>query len=730
MTISMQRHAVLASVPRNESPGGLAVFHNLVSGLTALGNGQAIAYLVSGSLLGMFIGVIPGLGGAVILTIVIAFIYHISLTGVLCLFLATQAGSYFSASITSILLNTPAHPEAFAVTFDGFPMAQRGEAGRALGISASSTCLGGLIGCLVLFAAIPLMTVIGEAFHPPEYCALVIITLLLIGTIGTDAVSKSLISLGLALMISTVGTDAITGAVRYTFGSIALLGGVPLVSLFLGLFAIPQMTLVYGSASVIARQNMMGQEIAAVRPAELTKGFTRQVVQGVNDTFIHWVALIRAALIGAATGLVPGIGGFAANFLSYGVAQQSSKKREEFGTGIPEGIIAPEGSSLAKEAGGMIPLLGLGVPGGVGSALFIGALAIKDVRVGLGFTKAYPVLPYEVIWIIAFGGLVGTLAGLLAAPLLARITRVPGPALVPFIFSIGVVGAFGSQLNFTAEVELVIFALIGFALRRLRFSLAAFGVGLVLGPTLEYNLYLTHTLFPGFTFVKRPLADVLIVVAVGILVLKSLQLRRDHKKLIAAAATERPELSVAEVRRSVVGVRPYPLLSVIVSLGLLGICVPFAVYGGTQYNFTTALMPVSGASIAAAVSLWRLPTDISAYIRYRKAKRDAPPVVDDGALDPKSGLPVIKDKSWGIRGQYTREAIALCWFVALVVLCYLFGFLIGVPVFCLLYGATSTQRILPSIPKRALFTVISAAVMYGAAHEVQNIIHFTSVGHI
>ncbi len=466
-----------------------------------------------------------------ILSIVLAFINHISLEGTLSLFLAVQAASYFSASVTSILLNTPAHPEAFAVTFDGFPMAQRGEAGRALGLSAASTCAGGLIGCLVLIGFIQIADQLPLIFRPPDYVALIVIALLLVGTLGTDAISKGIASAGLGLVVASIGSSAVTGEVRYTFNSVSLESGISLVALVLGLFAIPQMMLVYGTASTVARQDMTGREIAASAPVALGPGIARQVIGGVAETFRHWVVLIRAALIGAVSGIIPGICGFASNFLCYGVAQQMSRKSSAFGTGIPEGIIAPEGSSLSKEAGGLIPLIALGIPGGVGAALFLAALNIKGIRTGAGFVESYPVLPYEMVWIIALGGIVGTVAGVLSSPLLAKVTRVPGPCLLPFIMSMTVIGVFAAEVSFFAVMETAVFAIVGLVLRRLSYSVAAFAVGLVLGPTLENNIYLTHTLYPGMSFFgRRPLADGLLALALLILVAKTLQIRKERKE--------------------------------------------------------------------------------------------------------------------------------------------------------------------------------------------------------
>ena len=750
------------------------MWSNLVHGLTGLTNLDGMTYLVAGSLIGVFLGVVPGLGGSVILSIVLAFINHISIEGTLSLFLAVQAGSYFSASVTSILLNTPAHPEAFAVTFDGFPMAQRGEAGRALGISAASTCIGGLIGCAVLVGFIQIVNYLPLIFHPPEYVALIVIAMLLVGTLGTDAISKAIASAGLGLMVASIGTSGVTGAQRFIFNAVSLQGGISLVALVLGLFAIPQMTLVFGTASTIARQDMTGREVAAAVPVALSRGVAKQIVGGILETFRHSLALVRAALIGVVTGIIPGVGGFAANFLSYGVAQQMSRRRSEFGTGIPEGIIAPEGSSLSKEAGGLVPLIALGIPGGVGAALFLAALTIKGIRLGVGFTKAYPTLPYEMMWVIALGGLIGTAAGVLAAPGLARVTRVPGPCLVPFIMAMTAIGVFVSQVEFFALVETAIFAVLGLLLRRLRYSVAAFAVGLVLGPTLEDNIYLTHTLFPGMSFVSaRPLADVLFVVALAVVVLKTLQLRRDAtavRRALAAPAEAGEEAAAASV------VAPYPLLSLLMSAGIVAFCIAFIVYGVEEYDFSTVLMPAAAAAAAAAAALVRLPFDVSHYLLARRRRGGTPPggalstdggpaqpvvvreserslaliaaaggaaapgaarlLVDaaDEAIVPSAPsvgaaarLPAIEEKRWGRHGQYTREVVALGWFGFLIAACYLFGFDIGVPAFCTLYGLLATRRVFARLTGRLLFAAGTAAVMWGAAFGMIGVLHISVV---
>jgi len=608
----------------------------LMNGLTALDNGQAVAYLVAGSLIGMFLGVIPGLGGSVILSIVLAFIYHISITGVLCLFLATNAGSYLSSSFAAILLNMPSHPESFAVTLDGYPMSRRGEPGRAIGISASATCVGGLIGCIALVGFIQIINPLGTIFHPPEYVGLIVLTMLLIASLGTDLISKALISVGLGLMLASVG-QSLNGVERYTFGTLGLLSGLSLVAVVLGTVALPQMVMLYGTGTATAHQDMLGRTIA---PDEggitLGKGMARQVVQGLTDPFRHPFILIRSAVVGVCTGLIPGIGAFTANFMSYSIAEQSSRKRRHlYGTGIPEGVIAAEGSSLSKEAGHMVPLIGLGIPGGVGGALFLAALTIKDIAPGYGFVTRYPTLTYEMVWIILIGGLIGQFAAVLAAPLLARVTVVPGPALFPFVVALSVVGTFVSTTSYFAVVEMLLFCFVGFVLRRLRYSLASFVIGLVLGTILETNIYQTHALYPGASFLlQRPLADAFVVIAVAFTLLKARQARKGARSAATTAAVGQhpsPEPVAVGVggaealdriaARQAAGTE-FPLLGMLTSVGLFVAGASWLGYGVATYDFNAGLLPCIGAGLVTICSLWRVVRDVPAYVVSRRTTSD------------------------------------------------------------------------------------------------------------
>jgi putative tricarboxylic transport membrane protein len=744
---------------------------NLIHGLGALGNGPSLAYLFGGALIGMIVGMIPGLNTVVILSIILVFVYHIDTTGTLCLFLGAQCGSFYSASVSAILLNTPGHPEAFPITFDGYPMARKGQPARALGLSACSTCIGGFIGCAVLVGFLQIINDFPTLFHPPEYLALITIAMLMVGTLGTDSVAKAIVSAGAGLVLASIGPATITGTFRYTFGSNGLSGGISLVAVALGVFAIPQMVMVFGTGTATARQDMTGQEIGDVEAAEISHGYGRELTRGIIETFRHWGVLLQSGIIGALTGIIPGIGGFTGNFMSYGIAKQLSRKRDLYGTGIPDGIIAPEGSSLAKEAGHIIPILGLGIPGGVAGALFIGALSIKGIRTGYGFQQAYPNVTGEIVWIIALSGLIGTLAGVLIGPQIAKVTRLPGPLIAPFIFALCICGPFLTDFQFFAVIEVLVFGIIGLVLRRLRYPLGSFILGLVLGPTFESNIYLTHNIYPGFSFIgRRPVADVIFLLAIALLVSKSLELHRESTRTKTRLAKELAHIDSEEVRAEVIREQhrkraPYPVLALVVSVLLLTVSLYVIFYGIGHYNFATVVMPFIGGLLIAIPIATLLPRDIYRFVLHRQSIRQErsrsqhetpdPPLfaqpsgaahfedakfarssdelnpgiveaveaLDSALAASPDGSATIRERSWARHGQYRREVIAFGWLFGLVGLCWLVGFPIGTAIFMGGYGLTATRRYLRKIHHRVLFTIFSGAIMWLIVYEMFSLTH-------
>jgi putative tricarboxylic transport membrane protein len=724
---------------------------NLVSALGDFGDSQAILLLVIATTVGVFKGAIPGVGLTTVLSIALALVYHLDVYAAIALMLGAHAGSYFAASVSAILLNTPGAHEAYPVSLDGFAMSRKGRGGEALGLSAAATCLGGIVGCLALTFLIPLSEKLPLLFHPPEYVALVVLAVILTGSLGTDSVLKALISAGFGLMLSTVGGDPVTGEYRYTFNNPVLYGGISIVSLAIGLYALPQLVYMFGRNKSVTEEVKLPPYLRMVR---------EQVIPGVADALRHWVLIVQSAIVGFVCGVIPGIGGFTANFLSLGIAQQTGrerrKRRREFGTGIPEGILAPEASSLAKEAGAIIPAIGLGVPSGTGMVIFLAALAIEGLQPGPGFLKQNPDLGYFMMWCLLFGGVLGTALGLVATPLLVKITGVRGPLLLPVVAGVAVVGAYIAEGTMVDVVEMVIFAFVGFALRRLNFSMAALGVGLVLGTQLEDQVYLTDQIF-GWSFLKRPLADALLLIALAIVVFQVVAAIRKS----GGFGTGISGFDVDDVKRQ------HLVLDFAVMLALTVVAVIYVVMG-LHFSAIAKITPLSAGSVVALCSFLRLiAVSRRLYVLLRArwvvstevgdgAVKGAPHAGDTGGapadvavpatdelmplvpvtlpvLEPAGGRTgvaparplrayapkrALRQFAWidahratmtrtGKPRAAARESVALLWIVAMLLGCYLCGFTIGVPIVVFVYGLTATG--MATARARILYSVFAAA---------------------
>jgi putative tricarboxylic transport membrane protein len=700
--------------------------HNLLSGFSQLLTPEAIGLLFVGMAIGMFMGMLPGMGVSLALSLMLPFLYHMSVIPAITLMLATQAASYYAASITAILLNTPGAPESYPTTLDGFPMAQRGEAGRALAISAASTWAGGWIACAVLLALIPVSGSLVNLFHPPEFVAIIILALVLIGGTGESTSSgKVILSGAIGLMFSFIGSDPVTGVDRFTFGNLSLMDGLNVVPFALGVFALTQMVTMYSR----------NESVTSGTQSMLRDSFRRQVGQGLGDAARSWVHILRSALVASVLGLIPGIGGFSANFISYSLGRQVSRKHgREFGTGVPAGVASAEGSSLAKEVGSLVPAVALGLPSGVGMVIFIAALAILGIQPGPTLLRTDPSLPYSMMWVMAIVGLLSCAIGLVITPWLSRATSVRGPVMMPVIVSLAVLGSFASVTAFAGVVELGVFAVVGVALRKLGYSLAAMTIGLVLGGTFADNLHLTQSIY-GWGFIARsPLADVFLALSIVLLAVITGRGRR-------GAAVITPERAARGPRP------PHPVLEPVAEAVITLVSVIYLVIA-LGYPGGAGTLPAIIAAIAAAVAAFRLAARGAAVIRARTSSRQAPVAavipaagaalatvpagaesgglesaglesagLESGGLESAGGLDAAAAGPAAFPGRFgegnddeptetdtvagplhrrwrrrtVRELAALGWIWAAIVATYLLGFEIGVPLVAAAYSLTSVE---------------------------------------
>jgi putative tricarboxylic transport membrane protein len=627
------------------------------------------------------------------------------------------------------------------VGIDGYPMSRRGEGARALGISAASTAVSGVIGGVLLVLAFHAVDTLGTLIHPPDMVAIIVLAIFLVATLGVRRTSKAVISIGIGFLLASIGTSHVTGQSRFTFNSIYLLSGVSLAVVAIGTFAIPQMVELFGVASrTVKRRHLLADGTSD--PKDVASGAAlRDTLGGAAEALRHWGILLRGAVIGFVGGIVPGVGGFATNYISYGVAKQLDRKRSDrYGTGIPEGIIAAESSSLAKEEGSKVMTLGLGLPTGTASALFLVALAIQGVQPGIGFIDRHPVQAYEIVWVLVVCTLLGTAVGVLAGPQLARVTRVPGVLLFPFVIAFCLVGVYIADVTYLAMAEIIVLGLIGIVLRRLGYSLGAYMMGVVMGPTLEQNVYLSHRLNPGWSVVtSRPAAVVIILVALVVLVLKVFEVRRADRAERAGVARRGPLARGGRENR-------YPVLELCTTVVLLVLGAGAGGYAATHYDGVTAGLPVVCCILIVLGALWQLPRHVSA-LRHRgdtgpvagtppepdppaalpviaaptpptggtatTALLETEPKVDEETdLEASVAGPGIVRRAWGRHGQYTREMAAVGWAIGCALLCWLVGFRLGVGIFALAYGLVAAGRALTGRWRRVVFTLASVVVLY------------------
>lgn len=503
----------------------------LLSGIGALFTPFGLLLLVAGTLLGTLVGVIPGLGGAVLLTMLLPFLYNMPVIPALCLMLAAHTGIYFSGSITAILLNTPGAPESAATTFDGYAMTKQGKGPRALGISAVSTTMGGWIGAVIVFLMIPVMYRLITLFEPSEYLMLCVLAIVLIGQLRSGSVTKGLLSGLFGLMISFVGYDPITGIERFSYNLLSLYNGFNITAVALGLFAFAEMFHLYGTNRAVLQEGVFA-------PGKRQPG--TRVIDGVHDVFQHKWLMLRSAILGTILGLIPGLGGVSANFITYGQALKTSRHPEEFGKGAPEGIIAPEASSISKEAGNLIPTVALGVPGGVGMAVLMSGFTILGIVPGPAMLTSHLDAVFSMVIVIALASLLGSVMGLGLAPTLAQISRVPGPILVPFIFVIGALGAYAATTDMLMVASVVVFGVVGLVFNKLKYSVPAAMIGFILGAVAENNLYLTEQL-QGLSMFHRPLTDIMLALTILIVIMPLLRRRRRTATTVAERNTQPEE---------------------------------------------------------------------------------------------------------------------------------------------------------------------------------------------
>lgn len=487
----------------------------ILQGFLSVFSVKCFSVILGGVVIGLVVGVLPGLGGAGALAILIPLIYGKDPVIAMSFLVALHAVIYQGGSITSILFGIPGETASTVVILDGYQMAKQGKAGRALGNSLMASMMGGVFGGLVMALFLPIAQPIVLAFGSPEYFMLALMGISLVAVLGGGSINKSLIAGSLGLLLSFVGLHQGTGQLRYTMGYLYFFSGLNLIPVFVGLFALPEVIELMVEGSSIAKGEKRLIPMA-------------DVWQGCKDCFHHWWLVMRCSAIGTVIGSVPGLGGLMATWVAYGHAKQTSKHPDRFGTGCEEGVIAPESAVNAKEGGSYLPTLAFGIPGSPGMVLILGALMVVGVEPGPDMMTKHIGLLWTIVITLIVANVLGTGICLLAARDLARITFIRSTILVPMIIICIILGAYGGTNNPLDVVLAFFFGGIGYLMKIFGYSPITLVIGFILGSYAErYLLISLAGLGPGFLFVS-PVATCLLVVTV--IALSSSGIKRMFKK--------------------------------------------------------------------------------------------------------------------------------------------------------------------------------------------------------
>lgn len=465
-----------------------------------------LGLIVAGTLGGVLVGALPGLSSSMAVALLLPFSLYLEPVAAIALLSALYCAGTFGGSITAILINAPGAPPAAATAFDGYPMAQRGEAGRALGMAAFASTAGGIFSVVVLLFGAPFLARVAYSFGPPEYFALAVFGLSMLSSIGGKAPVKNLIGGCLGLLIATVGVDLTTGVERFVFGVPELYDGIHFVPVLIGLFAITE---------ALSQAQRLGTNLVTV-------GVSATRLPSLEDFRKVKRTILRSSVIGTIVGILPAEGGTLAAIIGYNEAKRWSKAPETFGKGALEGVAGPEAANNAATGGAMVPTLALGIPGSATTAVILGGLQVHGLRPGPYLFEEQPSLLYGIFVSMLLANVLFLVVGLAGAKLFARISLVPQTLLWPTVFVLSMVGAYGVEQSMVDVWIMLVAGFVGLALKRNGFGAAPIIMGLVLGDLAETSLAQSMILFEQewTGFLSRPVALGLFLLAAGGLLLR------------------------------------------------------------------------------------------------------------------------------------------------------------------------------------------------------------------
>jgi len=492
--------------------------------------------MLIGIAIGFVVGILPGLGGATTLALMLPFIYGMEPTAAFAFLLGSNAVTATTGDITSVLFGVPGEGITAATIVDGHPMAKKGEAGRALGAALMSSLVGAVFGAFALALAIPIVQPLVLSIGSSEFFMLAMLGITFVAALSGDNIFKGLTVGAFGLALATIGLDPIDSVPRFTLdpiigddGALFLWDGMSLVAVTVGLFAIPEIVELAVLGSAIAEKGM---------------GKLGGVMEGVKDTFRHWKLVLRCSAIGSYIGLLPGLGGGPAQWMAYAHAVQSSPDKESFGKGRIEGVLGPGAANNSKEGGALVPTIAFGVPGSVSMAILLGAFIIQGIVPGpdLLDPDKHLTLTFSFVWIIVVSNIITVAVCFLFLNHIAKITLIKGTYLIPFLLLLVYLGGFAVKNSFGDMFLVILFGALGWLMVRFDWQRPPLLIGLVLGGIAENNLFIATKIY-GASWLLRPGVIVIILLIAGALlwpVIQKFLERRRKGEVDPPQATSHP----------------------------------------------------------------------------------------------------------------------------------------------------------------------------------------------
>ena len=617
------------------------------------------AYLSLGVALGLVVGIFPGLGGIAGLSLLLPFLYGMDEVAALATLIGLVAVIPTSATFTSVLMGIPGSSSSQATVLDGFALAKKGQASRALGAAFSSSLFGGLFGAIILTFFVQIARPVILIFGSAELFMLALFGLSMVGSLSGNSLVKGVVACGFGILVGSIGAAPATGEFRMTFGVHYLYDGVPLVVIALSIFAFPEISELFRKESAIAEG------------AALSKGGW---LEGVRDTYRNkWLAL-RCAGIGTIVGAIPGMGGSVVDWIAYGHAVQTAKDKSQFGKGDIRGVIAPESANNAKEGGALMPTLLFGIPGSGSMAVFLGGMILIGLEAGPSMITTDLNLTYTIIWSLAIANILGAGVSLFLAGPISKLTRIKFSLLAPFIIMVISFAAFQATKDMADLWMLLIFGIIGIFMKRFGWSRPAFLIGFVLATQAESYLNMSVQ-FYGWEMLLRP--GVLIILA---LTLISIYFSR------GGSVDENAELMEKQVPQN------GPLLPQFSFAGFVLLFLVLTIVDARGQSFLGSVFPLTIALAALPFGLWL----IWLFVRKRTddpAVFDAEQAVDEGTFKAPWYEPIV-------------------WVGGLYILSYLIGF---IPAIITFFISFFTVKAHTGWLKTALLTAggVSVLLLFG-----------------